>query len=64
MIETKTEPSEVELVVPRFVLRDRSKEIAYWADQMAQAMAKMAHSELDVSVLTVIIGSVTEWRTP
>lgn len=63
MIETMTEPSEVELVIPKFVLRSRHKEIEYWDDQMQQALAKMLHSELDVSIkclLSIVISCTVE----
>ncbi len=47
-------PSEINLVIPRFVKRDRAKEIDYWAGQMAQAIGKLELSELEVSACTLL----------
>jgi hypothetical protein len=48
MAELGLTPEDTELSVPRYVLRDRAKEIAYWDDQMTEALAKMEQSELEV----------------
>jgi len=41
MAELGYNPSEVELIVPKFVITDRTESINYWAEQMAEAKAKM-----------------------
>lgn len=41
-------PSEIDLVIPKFVTRDRVEEIDYWTEQMTQAVGKMELSELEV----------------
>ena len=41
-------PSEIDLVIPKFVTRDRVEEIEYWTEQMTQAVGKMELSEREV----------------
>ncbi len=48
MSEIGLTPSEVELTIPSFVLRDRAEEIEYWDDQMKQAMTKMGTADVAV----------------
>jgi hypothetical protein len=48
MYEIGLTPSEVELTIPSFVLRDRAEEIEYWDDQMKQAMTKMGTADVAV----------------
>ena len=48
MVELGLTPSEVELTIPSFVLRDRAEEIEYWSDQMKMAMQKLGMAEATV----------------
>ncbi len=41
-------PADVELVVPRFILRERKEEIKYWDQQMELALAKLRLSGTEV----------------
>ena len=41
-------PSEIDLVIPRFVKCDRAEEIEYWKVQMTKAAGKLELSELEV----------------
>jgi hypothetical protein len=49
MSEMGLTPSEVELTIPSFVLRDRADEIAYWDEQMKMATQKLGTGEVVVS---------------
>ena len=42
-------PSEVELIVPKFVITDREDEIKYWQGQMAEAKEKLGEDVVAVS---------------
>ena len=42
-------PSEVELIVPKFVITDREDEIKYWQSQMAEAKEKLGEDVVAVS---------------
>ena len=48
-------PSEIDLVIPKFVTRDRVEEIEYWTEQMTQAVGKLDRSELEVRKRSVIV---------
>ena len=48
MAELGMTPSEAELIVPKFVITDRDKEIKYWAEQMELAKSKMEQEGGDV----------------
>ncbi len=50
MAELGMTPSEAELIVPKFVITDRAKEIKYWAEQMEMAKSKMEQDGTDVRV--------------
>ena len=41
-------PEEAELVIPRFIVRDREKEIQYWRERMDQARERMQKEEVEV----------------
>ena len=47
MLELGINPSDLELIVPRFVIRDRARDIAYWAEKMDEATAKLEQSEME-----------------
>jgi len=49
MCEMGLTPSEVELTIPSYVLRDRADEIEYWDGQMKLAMQKMGTADVVVS---------------
>jgi len=49
MCEMGLTPSEVELTIPSFVLRDRAEEIEYWDEQMKLAMQKLGTGDVTVS---------------
>ena len=48
MAELGCHPSEVELIVPKFVITDRTDSINYWKEQMTLAKAKMKDNEQEV----------------
>ena len=50
MAELGLNPSEVELIVPKFVITDRLDQINYWKEQMDLARAKLKDSALEVSL--------------
>ena len=45
-------PSEVELIVPKFVITDRTESIKYWDEQMAEAKAKMKDNTQEVCIFS------------
>lgn len=45
MAELGLTPSEVELIVPKFVITDRAENIKYWKDQMEMAKAKLEEAD-------------------
>ena len=49
MAELGLTPSEVELIVPKFVITDREVDIKYWKDQMVEAKSKMTEEVQEVS---------------
>ena len=52
MAELGYNPSEVELIVPKFVITDRTESINYWAEQMAEAKAKMKDTTQEVCIFS------------
>ena len=48
MAELGYNPAEVELIVPKFVITDRTESINYWAEQMELAKAKMKDTAQEV----------------
>ena len=48
MSEMGLTPSEVEITIPSYVLRDRTEEIEYWDNQMTLAMQKMGTADVVV----------------
>ena len=48
MCEMGLTPSEVELTIPSFVLRDRAEDIEYWDEQMKLAMQKLGTGDVTV----------------
>jgi hypothetical protein len=48
-------PSEIELVIPRFVKRDRARDLEYWSEQMAHAVDKLELSEFEASALIILL---------
>ena len=55
MVELGLTPSEVELTIPSFVLRDRAEEIEYWSEQMKMAMQKLGLAEATVFIFKTCI---------
>ena len=49
MSEMGLTPSEVEITIPSYVLRDRVEEIEYWDNQMKLAMQKLGTADVVVS---------------
>ena len=54
MSEMGLTPSEVEITIPSFVLRDRFDEIEYWDDQMKMAKQKMGTEDVVVSFMQLL----------
>ena len=54
MAELGLTPSEVELIVPKFVITDRDDEIKYWKNQMEDAKSKMDEEVKEVKISTFI----------
>ena len=54
MSEMGLTPSEVEITIPSYVLRDRVEEIEYWDNQMKLAMQKLGTADVVVSSGVVI----------
>ena len=52
MAELGYNPSEVELIVPKFVITDRTESIKYWDEQMAEAKAKMKDNTQEVCIFS------------
>lgn len=50
LAELGMSPSEMELLVPRFVVQERAKEIAYWEERMEEARDKLEQSEMEVRI--------------
>ena len=50
MAELGYNPAEVELIVPKFVITDRTESINYWAEQMELAKAKMKDTSQEVCI--------------
>ena len=48
MVELGFNPSEVELIVPKFVITDRIQSINYWAEQMELAKSKLKDNTKEV----------------
>lgn len=41
-------PNNAELIIPKFIVRDRKQEIEYWDAQMKLALDKMEQHDLEV----------------
>ena len=49
LLELEWSPTEAELIIPRFIKRDREREIVYWEKEMEKAVEKLEQSELERS---------------
>ena len=54
MAELGLTPSEVELIVPKFVITDRDDEIKYWKNQMEDAKSKMDEEVKEVKIKSLL----------
>ena len=48
--DLRLSPEEVDLVIPRFILRDRQSELEYWGEQMKDARSKMDQEDVGVRI--------------